>query len=104
RCARWHRHRRGGGRRPPDPHHRHAHGRRRRAAPRGRGDAALRGGDAMTTYAILPVKHFERAEQRLGGTLSDGSRWALAEAMVTDVLVALRRDKGVAPVLMVTSD
>ena len=58
----------------------------------------------MNTYAILPVKRFERAKQRLGGTLSDGSRWALAEAMVTDVLVALRRAKSVDPVLMVTSE
>ena len=30
----------------------------------------------MSTYAILPVKRFERAKQRLGGSLSDGSRWA----------------------------
>ena len=58
----------------------------------------------MSTYAILPVKHFERAKQRLGGTLSDGSRWALAEAMVTDVLVALRRAKAVDHVLTVTSE
>jgi 2-phospho-L-lactate guanylyltransferase len=58
----------------------------------------------MSTYAILPVKRFERAKQRLGGTLSDGSRWALAEAMVTDVLVALRRAKSVDHVLMVTSE
>jgi 2-phospho-L-lactate/phosphoenolpyruvate guanylyltransferase len=58
----------------------------------------------LSTYAILPVKRFERAKQRLGGTLSDGSRWALAEAMVTDVLVALRRAKSVNHVLMVTSE
>jgi 2-phospho-L-lactate guanylyltransferase len=58
----------------------------------------------MTTYAILPVKHFERAKQRLGGTLSDGSRWALAEAMVTDVLVALRRATAVDQVIVVTSE
>jgi len=58
----------------------------------------------MSTYAILPVKRFERAKQRLGGTLSDGSRWALAEAMVTDVLVALRRAKAVDYVVMVTSE
>lgn len=58
----------------------------------------------MTTYAILPVKRFERAKQRLGGALSDGSRWALAEAMVTDVLVALRRAKRVDAVLVVTCE
>jgi 2-phospho-L-lactate/phosphoenolpyruvate guanylyltransferase len=58
----------------------------------------------VNTYAILPVKRFERAKQRLGGALSDGSRWALAEAMVTDVLVALRRAKNVDHVLMVTCE
>jgi 2-phospho-L-lactate guanylyltransferase len=58
----------------------------------------------MSTYAVLPVKRFERAKQRLGGALSDGSRWALAEAMVTDVLVALRRAKKVDHVLVVTRE
>jgi 2-phospho-L-lactate guanylyltransferase len=58
----------------------------------------------LSTYAILPVKRFERAKQRLGGALSDGSRWALAEAMVTDVLVALRRAKSVDHVLVVTCE
>ena len=74
---------------------------RRRVA---RGDPAVRRVTGVSTYAILPVKHFERAKQRLGRTLSDGSRWALAEAMVTDVLVALRRAKAVDQVLMVTSE
>ena len=58
----------------------------------------------MTTFAILPIKRFERAKQRLGGTLSDGSRWALAEAMVTDVLVALRRAALIDHVLVVTCE
>jgi 2-phospho-L-lactate/phosphoenolpyruvate guanylyltransferase len=58
----------------------------------------------LSTYAILPVKRFERAKQRLGGALSDGSRWALAEAMVTDVLVALRRAERVDHVLVVTCE
>jgi 2-phospho-L-lactate guanylyltransferase len=58
----------------------------------------------VTTFAILPVKRFERAKQRLTGALADGSRWALAEAMVTDVLVALRRSKSVDSVLVVTCE
>jgi 2-phospho-L-lactate/phosphoenolpyruvate guanylyltransferase len=58
----------------------------------------------LNTYAILPVKRFERAKQRLGGALSDGSRWALAEAMVTDVLVALRRAERIDHVLVVTCE
>jgi 2-phospho-L-lactate/phosphoenolpyruvate guanylyltransferase len=58
----------------------------------------------VDAVAILPVKRFERAKQRLGGTLSDGSRWALAEAMVTDVLIALRRAATVDEVLVVTGE
>src|SRR4029078_11994601 len=86
------------------PGHGHADGRCGRAAACRRGDPAVRRVTGVSTYAILPVKHFERAKQRLGGTLSDGSRWALAEAMVTDVLVALRRAKAVDHVLMVTCE
>ena len=43
-------------------------------------------GAAMRTCAVLPVKRFDDAKQRLGKTLSSGTRRALAEAMVTDVL------------------
>ena len=43
---------------------------------------------------VLPVKRFERAKQRLGRDLGDGSRWALAEAMVTDVLVRAAPRRG----------
>ena len=31
----------------------------------------------MSTYAILPVKRFERAKQRLGGALSDEEIWSI---------------------------
>ena len=41
---------------------------------------------------------------RLGDELSGGTRRALAEAMVTDVLMALRRTRRVAEVLVVTSE
>jgi 2-phospho-L-lactate guanylyltransferase len=56
------------------------------------------------TTAILPVKRFGAAKQRLNGDLSDGTRRALAEAMVTDVLIALRRAKGVDEVLVVSGE
>jgi 2-phospho-L-lactate guanylyltransferase len=56
------------------------------------------------TVAVLPVKRFGAAKQRLDNDLSDGTRRALAEAMVTDVLIALRRAKGVDEVLVVSGE
>jgi len=58
----------------------------------------------MKTVAVLPVKRFSGAKQRLTGALSDGLRRALAEAMVTDVLIALRRARRVNEVLVVTGE
>jgi len=59
---------------------------------------------ADLTIAILPVKRFEMAKARLGDELSGGTRRALTEAMVTDVLMALRRTKAVDQVLIITSE
>ena len=56
------------------------------------------------TLAILPVKRFASAKMRLGDELSGGTRRALTEAMVTDVLMALRRTRAVHEVLVVTSE
>lgn len=56
------------------------------------------------TIAILPVKRFVAAKARLGDELSGGTRRALTEAMVTDVLMALRRTEAVHEVLVVTSE
>jgi 2-phospho-L-lactate/phosphoenolpyruvate guanylyltransferase len=58
----------------------------------------------MRTLAILPVKSFNGAKQRLANELSPGGRKALAEAMFSDVLVALRRTRSVDGVLVVTAD
>jgi 2-phospho-L-lactate/phosphoenolpyruvate guanylyltransferase len=58
----------------------------------------------VSTIAILPVKRFTAAKQRLDGDLSDGLRRALAEAMVTDVLIALRRARRVDDVLVVSGE
>jgi len=44
----------------------------------------------LPTLAILPVKGFTHAKQRLRGGLSDAAREALVEAMLADVLSALR--------------
>lgn len=43
----------------------------------------------MRTLAVLPVKDFSRAKQRLQGGLDPQSRQELAEAMLRDVLEAL---------------
>lgn len=58
----------------------------------------------MSTIAVLPVKRFDEAKQRLGETLREGARRALAEAMLTDVLTALRRARRVDGVIVVTRE
>jgi len=58
----------------------------------------------MTTIAVLPVKRFDEAKQRLGEAMRSGTRRALAEAMLTDVLTALRRARRVDGVVVVTRE
>jgi len=58
----------------------------------------------MATIAVLPIKSFAAAKQRLQEELSTGYRRALAEAMFSDVLVALRRATAIDEVLVVTAD
>jgi 2-phospho-L-lactate guanylyltransferase len=58
----------------------------------------------MPTLAILPIKSFAAAKQRLASELNPGPRRALAEAMFSDVLVALRRAATVDEVMVVTRD
>jgi 2-phospho-L-lactate/phosphoenolpyruvate guanylyltransferase len=58
----------------------------------------------MRTLAILPIKSFGDAKQRLAREISASSRRALAEAMFSDVLVALRRTPGVSEILVVSAD
>ena len=58
----------------------------------------------MRTLAVLPIKNFTEAKQRLETALTPGPRRALAEAMFSDVLTALRRSSSVEDVLVVTRD
>ncbi len=58
----------------------------------------------MSTIAILPIKSFDEAKQRLAQGLDPAPRRALVEAMFSDVLVALRRCQLVDQVLVVSSD
>ncbi len=59
---------------------------------------------ALRTVAVVPVKRFAAAKQRLAGDFSAGTRRALVEAMIIDVLVGLRRSTEVDQVLVVTRD
>jgi len=54
--------------------------------------------------AILPIKAFDGAKQRLRDGLDPAPRRALVEAMFSDVLVALRRCTLVDRLLVVSSD
>lgn len=58
----------------------------------------------MRTIAILPVKSFSAAKQRLSDVLGAGSRQALAQAMFSDVLGSLRRVPGIDEIAVVTGD
>jgi len=58
----------------------------------------------MRTLAILPVKSFGAAKQRLAESLGTGSRLALAQAMFADVLASARRAPGIDLIAVVTSD
>ncbi len=58
----------------------------------------------MKTFAILPVKTFGAAKQRLSPAMDAGPRRALAEAMVADVLAALARVPELDTTVVVTAD
>jgi 2-phospho-L-lactate guanylyltransferase len=58
----------------------------------------------MRTAAILPIKSFGAAKQRLSPLLGTGARQALAQAMFTDVLGSLRKVKGLDTITVVSAD
>jgi 2-phospho-L-lactate/phosphoenolpyruvate guanylyltransferase len=58
----------------------------------------------VRTFAILPVKRFEEAKQRLRRALPPSARRALARAMVHDVLDALDRVRRVDRIVVVTAE
>jgi len=55
-------------------------------------------------YAVVPVKEFARAKERLASALSRAAREALARAMLEDVLSALQAVRELAGILIVTAD
>jgi 2-phospho-L-lactate/phosphoenolpyruvate guanylyltransferase len=58
----------------------------------------------VRTAAVLPVKSFARAKQRLDEAIAGGDRAELAEAMVADVLAALAAVPEIDEVLVVTAE
>src|SRR4051812_41498715 len=58
----------------------------------------------MRTAAVLPVKRFDSAKQRLGGGVGGREGRELAAAMVEDVLVALGEVDGLDDVIVVTAE
>jgi 2-phospho-L-lactate guanylyltransferase len=58
----------------------------------------------VRTAAILPVKSFDSAKQRLGSLLGSGSRHALAQAMFQDVLSSLRKVERITQIVVVASE
>jgi 2-phospho-L-lactate guanylyltransferase len=58
----------------------------------------------VRTAAVLPVKSFSRAKQRLDPAIAGDDRRDLAEAMVTDVLAALKAVPEIDDVVVVTAE
>jgi 2-phospho-L-lactate/phosphoenolpyruvate guanylyltransferase len=58
----------------------------------------------MRTAAILPIKSFVNAKQRLAPALGTGARQALAQAMFSDVLSSLRKVERLDAVIVITAD
>ncbi len=58
----------------------------------------------MHTAAVLPVKRFARAKQRLSASVTDPLRRDLAQAMVSDVLEALAQTRELAVTIVVSAE
>ena len=58
----------------------------------------------MRTLAIVPIKSFEVAKQRLSESLASGGRRSLVQAMFSDVLGALRKVRGIEAIAVITAD
>lgn len=58
----------------------------------------------MNAIAVLPVKRFGAAKQRMAAGITGGQRRDLAEAMVADVLEAIGRARTIERTIVVTGD
>jgi 2-phospho-L-lactate/phosphoenolpyruvate guanylyltransferase len=58
----------------------------------------------LNAIAVLPVKRFGAAKQRMAGGITGGQRRDLAEAMVADVLEAIGHARAIERTIVVTGD
>jgi 2-phospho-L-lactate guanylyltransferase len=58
----------------------------------------------LNAIAVLPVKRFGAAKQRMAAGITGGQRRDLAEAMVADVLEAIGRSRSVEQTIVVSGD
>ena len=58
----------------------------------------------MTTWAVVPVKHFAVSKCRLAGVLDPEARRRLSTAMLRDVLAALTATPGLDRIVLATSE
>lgn len=58
----------------------------------------------MNAIAVLPIKRFGAAKQRMAAGITGGQRRDLAEAMVADVLEAIGQARGIERTIVVTGD
>jgi 2-phospho-L-lactate guanylyltransferase len=58
----------------------------------------------LNAIAVLPVKRFGAAKQRMAGGITGGQRRDLAEAMVADVLEAIGAARSIERTIVVTGD
>jgi 2-phospho-L-lactate guanylyltransferase len=58
----------------------------------------------LNAIAVLPIKRFGAAKQRMAGGISGGQRRDLAEAMVADVLEAIGGSRAIERTIVVTGD
>jgi 2-phospho-L-lactate guanylyltransferase len=58
----------------------------------------------MPTAAVLPIKRFEAAKQRLGDELGAGTRAALAAAMFADVLSSLQHAESLEAIIVISGE
>jgi 2-phospho-L-lactate guanylyltransferase len=58
----------------------------------------------LNAIAVLPVKRFGAAKQRMAGGITGGQRRDLAEAMVADVLEAIGSARAIERTIVVTGD
>ncbi len=58
----------------------------------------------MRTFAIVPVKRFNRSKSRLGGILGAIERRALCELLLVSTIQALQHSGAISKILVVTSE